>query len=85
MTHLKLSNLTQTISLVIRGKYGWSVAEQFEKTFEHNNKFDYANWNALLQIRDILKDLILASPFLDEESMEYIKEYYEALRDYINN
>jgi len=74
---------TQTIvSAFINSKHGWAVAEQFEATFDGGEPFEEQNYNALMYIRDAVRDVV-KSNVLSNESEAALEEYIDELEDYI--
>jgi hypothetical protein len=74
---------TQTIvSAFINSKHGWAVAEQFEATFDGGESFEEQNYNALMYIRDAVRNVI-KSDVLSNESEAALEEYMDELEDYI--
>ena len=73
---------TQTIvSAFINSKHGWSVAEQFEATFDGED-FEEQNINALTYIKQAVKD-ILNSGILDIDANDELEDYLSELRNYL--
>ena len=68
-------NTTEITKAFIDSKHGWAVAEQFEVTFEQSESFERQNTNALIYIRDMVKDL-LNSKILNDDANDELKSYW---------
>jgi hypothetical protein len=69
------------IKAVVNSEHGWAVAEQFSDTF-NGEKFEYANYNALRYIREVIED-ILRSKVLSDKAQDELQEYRDNLEDYM--
>jgi hypothetical protein len=78
--------LKETLEALIKSEYGWSVAEQFENTFDDSESFEDQNENALKYINSMLKDILDAydSPFSNSAKQE-IFIYQRKLEDYLKD
>jgi len=76
-------NTTEITKAFIDSKHGWAVAEQFEVTFEQSESFERQNTNALIYIRDMVKDL-LNSKILNDDANDELKSYYEDISNYLD-
>ena len=77
-----MTPLGQILTAIIDGEHGWSVAEQFEATFD-GESFAEQNMNALNYIRDCFKYGVMKSGVFNDEAMDEIKEYYDRLVEYL--
>jgi len=76
--------LTEILKAVINSEYGWSVAEQFEHTFNGSESFEDQNENALEYINDILEDILDSYDFtFSKSAIQEIFTYQEELQDYL--
>lgn len=77
-----MTSLGKIITTIINGEHGWSVADQFERSFD-GEAFEEQNINALEYIRYCLKYDIINSGVFNDEAMDEIKEYYSKLVEYL--
>lgn len=75
-------NISGLVKSVIEAEHGRAIAEQFEKTFNNEEKFEEANFNALRYIRDIIEE-ILRSSMLNDYVYDKLQEYRDNLEDYM--
>jgi hypothetical protein len=85
--------LTEILKAVIKSDYGWSVAEQFEDTFNGSQSFEDQNENALKYINSMLKDILnnklnkihygdlIFSDSANQEIITYQRELQDYLKD----
>lgn len=66
----------------INSHHGWAVADQFESTFEQSESFERQNYNALLYIREAIRDLI-DSNVLNDNACDELESYYDDLVNYL--
>jgi hypothetical protein len=78
--------LKEILKALINSEYSWSVAEQFENTFDDSESFEDQNDNALQYINSMLKDILDAydSPFSNSAKQE-IFIYQRKLEDYLKD
>ena len=75
-------NISGLVKSVIEAEHGRAIAEQFEKTFNNEEKFEEANFNALRYIRNIVEE-ILRSRILNDYVQDELQEYRDDLEDYM--
>ena len=75
-------NISGLVKSVIEAEHGRVIAEQFEKTFNNEEKFEEANFNALRYIRNIVEE-ILRSRILNDYVQDELQEYRDDLEDYM--
>ena len=75
-------NISGLVKSVIEAEHGRAIAEQFEKTFNNEEKFEEANFNALRYIRNIVEE-ILNSRILNDYVQDELQEYRDDLEDYM--
>jgi hypothetical protein len=75
-------NTTTITKAFINSHHGWAVADQFESTFEQSESFERQNYNALLYIREAVRDLI-DSDVLSDNACDELESYYEDLTNYL--
>ena len=75
-------NISGLVKSVIEAEHGRAIAEQFEKTFNNEEKFEEANFNALRYIRNIIEE-ILRSRILNDYVQDELQEYRDDLEDYM--
>ena len=75
-------NISDLVKSVIEAEHGRAIAEQFEKTFNNEEKFEEANFNALRYIRNIVEE-ILNSKILNDYVQDELQEYRDDLEDYM--
>jgi hypothetical protein len=76
--------LTEILTQMINSEYGWSVAGQFEDTFNGSESFEDQNENALKYINSMLKDILDDddSAFSNSAKQEIIV-YQRELQEYL--
>jgi len=76
--------LTEILTQMINSEYGWSVAGQFEDTFNGSERFEDQNENAMKYINSMLKDILDAddSPF-NNSAKQQIFTYQQELQEYL--
>lgn len=78
-------NTTTITKSFINSHHGWTVADQFESTFEQSESFfsiERQNHNALLYIREAVRDLI-DSDVLSDNACDELESYYDDLVNYL--
>lgn len=75
-------NTTEITKAFINSHHGWAVADQFEVTFEQSESFERQNYNALLYIRAVVRDLI-DSDVLSDDAADELESYYDDLANYL--
>jgi hypothetical protein len=73
---------SELVKSVVNSEHGWAVAEQFEKTYNNEEKFEEANFNALRYIKGVIDD-ILHSKLLNEDAHNELYEYRDELEEYM--
>ena len=73
---------SELVKSVVNSEHGWAVAEQFEKTYNNEEKFEEANFNALRYIKGVIDD-ILYSKLLNADAHNELYEYRCELEEYM--
>ena len=73
---------SELVKSVVNSEHGWAVAEQFEKTYNNEEKFEEANFNALRYIKGVIDD-ILYSKLLNADAHNELHEYRDELEEYM--
>ena len=73
---------SELVKAIVNSEHGYAVAEQFEKTYNNEEKFEDANFNALRWIRGVIED-ILHSKLLNADAHNELHEYRDELEDYL--
>lgn len=76
-------NSTELVKAFINSQHGWSVAEQFEDTYEPSSYVDFSkqNYNALRYIYEAV-DSLIKSNVLSKDVAEELQEYRDRLGEY---
>ena len=65
----------------INSQRGWAVADQFSDSF-NGEPFEDQNYNALLYIREIVRDLV-DGEVLSDDAADELESYYDDLANYL--
>ena len=77
-----MTPLRKIITTIINGEHGWSVSDQFERSFD-GEAFEEQNMNALGYIKNCLRYDVIKSGVFNDEAMDEINEYYDKLVKYL--